>query len=365
MNKYKDIYKSISSECSSFFIGANSPLGFTYADQTVLSEHLYKRFYVIKGGPGCGKSSFMKRLRHQLTASGARATSYYCSSDPDSLDAVILEKNGKRVLIADGTSPHSLDLSLPGAVSELIDLGQFWDRSFLESHLDDIASHSAEKSLSFDRCRRYLASAKEIRHIITCSAEKAFLPSKARGAIRRLISGLPSSKGECHKATVMTCAISMKGAVRLNTFDHAENVIAVCDDTNMAPVFFRILSAELERSGHSQLISVSPLGDIAEIYLPDVETSFVPFSSVISSRYSKIIRLSRFTDTELISGGAAKRHFNEKCLISLIDGALESLSEAKEHHFALEKIYTDAMDFSRLDTFADSFIDRATEILYK
>ena len=45
-----------------FFLGANSPQGFVSRfDQLDYGDPQWHTF-IIKGGPGCGKSSFLKRL---------------------------------------------------------------------------------------------------------------------------------------------------------------------------------------------------------------------------------------------------------------------------------------------------------------
>ncbi len=84
-----------------FFLGANTSRGFcSFFDQLQCNDNW--QTYVLKGGPGTGKSSGLKRIARE---SGNELTEYiYCSADPNSLDAVILHNKG--VSIADGTSPH-------------------------------------------------------------------------------------------------------------------------------------------------------------------------------------------------------------------------------------------------------------------
>ena len=66
-----------------------------------------KRVFILKGSPGSGKSTVMKRIAARAEAEGHPLTVIRCSSDPDSLDGVMLTDLG--VAVADGTSPHSLD----------------------------------------------------------------------------------------------------------------------------------------------------------------------------------------------------------------------------------------------------------------
>ena len=347
LKNYSDFYKTIDHHNNSFFIGANTPKGFVYADKNLLSEASFTKLYIIKGGPGTGKSTLMKKCRDHFESIGFKSFSYYCSSDPDSLDLLIIESNDKRIAIADGTAPHSLDASIPGAVSEIIDLGTCWTSDILEENLHRIASECAKKSLSFENAKKYLAAASEVKTVLRKTAETGFDEEKAKKFIRRLLSSIPKQKTSAEKHTVITEAISMKGALRLSTFDSAQTIIGVCDFAGISPIFFELLASGLEKSERSLVVSYSPLGDISEIYLPVQNIAFVPVRQGLN--YFKIIRLSRFANKEYFSSSMAKRRFNERCFLKLLDGALASLADAKQHHFALEEIYSKAMDFGAID----------------
>lgn len=88
-----------------YFLGSNSHDGFySLYDDFVNDENGF--FYVIKGGPGCGKSSFMKKIATNLQQKGYRAEYIHCSGDPDSLDGVYFPK--LKTGFVDGTAPHAI-----------------------------------------------------------------------------------------------------------------------------------------------------------------------------------------------------------------------------------------------------------------
>ena len=95
-----------------WFLGANSGNGFS---------SLYEGFCrgdgdflrVIKGGPGCGKSTFMRRIGEAAEARGLEVEYILCSGDPDSLDGVYIP--ALRLGYADGTAPHIMDPECFGA----------------------------------------------------------------------------------------------------------------------------------------------------------------------------------------------------------------------------------------------------------
>ena len=53
-----------------------------------LTENLRKRYF-IKGRPGTGKSTFLKKLSKSLKDGGFDVEEYYCSFDKESLDMVV------------------------------------------------------------------------------------------------------------------------------------------------------------------------------------------------------------------------------------------------------------------------------------
>ena len=87
-----------------FFLGANSEEGFFSLYDQLLGGRL-DDLMILKGGPGCGKSTFMRRVGAAMERAGERVVYINCSGDPDSLDAAIfLDRNAA---IVDGTSPHA------------------------------------------------------------------------------------------------------------------------------------------------------------------------------------------------------------------------------------------------------------------
>lgn len=86
-----------------FFLGANSAEGFYGLYDQLLDAKLYD-LIILKGTPGCGKSTFMRRVAAALEERGLETVYIHCSGDPDSLDGVIAP--AIRTAIVDGTAPH-------------------------------------------------------------------------------------------------------------------------------------------------------------------------------------------------------------------------------------------------------------------
>ena len=91
---------------AAYFLGANAPAGFySLYDQLICPEQA-RAVYILKGGPGCGKSTLMGRVAAALEEAGEPVEYIHCSGDPHSLDGVVFPKLG--AAIVDGTAPHGV-----------------------------------------------------------------------------------------------------------------------------------------------------------------------------------------------------------------------------------------------------------------
>ena len=126
------------------FLGANTPQGFVSFFDELYNPYENCSAYIIKGGPGTGKSTLMKKVLSECERRGITAEKIYCSSDPDSLDGIIVPDLG--ISIADGTSPHLLEPKFPGACENIINTGEFWDKSKLRERADEIRKVREEVS---------------------------------------------------------------------------------------------------------------------------------------------------------------------------------------------------------------------------
>ena len=117
-----------------YFVCANTSKGF----QNFFASNLkgLKKIYILKGGPGTGKSTLMKNVGAYYEMLDYDIEFIHCSSDVESLDGVIIRKMG--VAIVDGTAPHVIEPTAPGALEEYVHLGIAWDISQLEANLETI-----------------------------------------------------------------------------------------------------------------------------------------------------------------------------------------------------------------------------------
>ena len=88
-----------------FFLGVNSPQGFVSRFDRLAGMEGGWRTLIIKGGPGGGKSTLLGRVYEVFAGRFDNIEIIHCSSDMDSVDAVIMPSI--KAAVIDGTPPHA------------------------------------------------------------------------------------------------------------------------------------------------------------------------------------------------------------------------------------------------------------------
>ena len=138
-----------------FFLNANSKDGFVS-----LLPHFQResprRLYAVKGGPGCGKSTCIRRLSDRL---GGAEEYFLCSSDPDSLDGAVLPG----IALLDGTAPHVFDPAFPGCDGDYLFLPPLLDGDDLAAQAPALYALKAAAAAHYAQAYRLLKAAALLR----------------------------------------------------------------------------------------------------------------------------------------------------------------------------------------------------------
>jgi len=137
-----------------YFGAATTEGAVDYIDN--LTADLRRRFF-IKGRPGTGKSTFLKRVGESAVSAGFDAELYHCAFDPDSLDMVILRELS--LCLFDSTPPHEYFPSRPG--DEVIDIykAAVTDKTD-EKYRSEITAISLEYKAEIAKATKQLGKAK-------------------------------------------------------------------------------------------------------------------------------------------------------------------------------------------------------------
>lgn len=344
-----------------YFAASNSARGFCNYYNECFS--FADKLYIIKGGPGTGKSSFMRRCAASAESKGYSVEYFYCSSDPESLDGVIIYTDKRSIAVIDGTAPHTYEMVYPGVRDNIINLGEAWDEGTLDKFRDEIFRLSEGKTLEYRRAYDATGMCGNLSAVIDSYIDKFLLSEKLSRSAARLIEKLGLSGNGQTKIRLID-SLSMKGRVRFDTFERmAEKCVIVGDTYGAGAIMLEQIKRRLDLALCDYYISYDPIipKKINGIFERGRKVAFILSDSRVKLEHQadeiEYVNMKRF-----ISPVAADIKADLKYTFSLykssMDLAERHLVRASGHHFALEEIYKEAMDFSVVNNMIDAFCDK-------
>ena len=340
------------------FVAANSGKGFVSFYDDVFRRRGIERRYIIKGGPGTGKSHLLRQVAAYAESRGRRVERYCCSSDPDSLDGIVID--GKIALL-DGTAPHSEEPTLPGAQDELINLGVFWDAERLAANVGKIAARNEEKSACYRRAYRFLEACDQLYEVNRSLLLPYVKHEKMQRTVQRRLEEIGRGNG-FSLLPGLSDAVSMRGSVHLDTYERiAEKLYVIEDLYDTGALFLRALLTGGMRHECAMRVSYHPIhvGEPNAVYFCDTGHCFVIGKDGMDMGKDALkINMKRFVDADGVRENRNKLRINARMYDALLGAAEDALAEAGEHHFALEEIYASCMDFEAQNRFIRSLCER-------
>ena len=313
--------------------------------------------YIIKGGPGTGKSSFMREVGNAAEKRGLSVEYYYCSSDPVSLDGVIIRESG--VGIIDGTAPHTRDPKYPGATDSILNFGDFWDEEKLKKNRERVHLLIDRKSVLWQSAYDYLRAADCADSIAKKLLEGCILGEKLDAAAQRAVKNLRRGDGFCC-STRMTDAICGGGNVYLPTFEAgAGTKWVIRDEYGCGYLFLRAVLDSAKAKRLPVEVSRAPLNPDYEsgVSILGADTAFViEREGGEYGETARVINMRRFVDGDRFASVKSRVRAAKKLRDEAVCGADGILREIRSLHSELESIYVSAMNFRRKESFTRDFI---------
>ena len=338
---------------SAYYGAANGFTGFRSYFKEIFNPKDFERIYVLKGGPGTGKSSLMKKIKSHFKNERFSLDEIYCSSDPSSFDGIIIYGNSKKIAVLDGTAPHETDAKIPGAIDEIINLGEMWDRNCLMDSRNKIELLNDKKRKSYESAYEYLSLAGEFYNHILSVTNTIFDNNLADSIISSIVN-IPVLNRSRSIHNRLISSFSKYGyksiSIDKSVFDKCYSVYGKFASQY---IFMNQVVREAERKKTDYYIFPSPYSDnlIEAIYIVENNT-FIMADADFDNR----INAEDCLNNDIISKSYEKLSFFESTFQELLARAKTEFSNASESHFALEAIYTPAMNFDKLNQAANDLI---------
>lgn len=345
-----------------FFISANGYNGFRTEQGALYRSENFERVFVILGGPGTGKSSLLRKVAERGVAEGAECEYIYCSSDPNSLDGILLRKGAHAVAMLDGTAPHERGAPVPGSIDELVHLGVCWDADRLKERRQEILSRMRESAACYTQARRYLSLAGAAAGALGDELDLIIDEKKLQNAVRRELRTLRTT-AEPFERTRYISACGTGGVVRLNTFLEESEVVHITNECGAAHRYLSEMRKQLCAAGcYGYWVFASCFDEksVEGIYLPQNKRLYLTSDFTTSG---KKINIKRFFHPQ--NEAHERVHIRRFLRMrgEMICAATGALAQAGAQHFALEEIYGDAMDFGKKEAITEELCERISALL--
>ena len=323
----------------SYFLGANTPNGFVSRYHTLFEDERIRRVVILKGGPGCGKSTLMRKVGTAAKELGCETEEILCSSDPASLDGLVVPEAA--LAIVDGTAPHVLEPPLCGCGAVYLDLGAYYDSTRLTVQKEKLFAVKAENAACYpaatacfsaaaaaDRALRLLAQPEGLDAITTALCGNIRKFTAPGSTVRRFYAGL-----------------TPQGALSLEL--PCKRVWLLKDSFGFAPQILSAVATHWQKAGASVILGSLPLSPdcISHLLIPEEGLAYVtateqfPYPYAVKGQYDLDALCSLST--------AAALHAQQLFALraQAVKEGVRFLQEAKAQHDALEALMKPAVDF--------------------
>lgn len=339
-----------------FFPGNNTSKGFYSFYRYILTQDTARRIISIKGGPGTGKSSLMKKIGQYFNEKGYDIEYHHCSSDNNSLDGVVIKK--LNVALLDGTSPHVVDPINPGAVDEILNMGDCWNEDGFKTSRNNIIYANKQISKTFKSAYRYIGASKNIYDNWSFYNSDALNFSKLNALKEDLkteiFKDMPiSSLG--NERHLFATGFTPNGIIT-----YIDSIIADCkknyilngDPGTGKTKVLTYLYEEAVRRGLNVEVYHHPLipEKIEHIVIPDLNISILSSNEINKKKFKGTqIYMKDLLNKKVIDKNINEIEKDKENFYSLLNQGLSIISKAKSLHDKLEEYYKPNMDFNKVE----------------
>lgn len=346
------------------FPGGNTSKGFYSFYRYILGQEEARRIICIKGGPGTGKSSLMKKIASHFNEKGYDIEYHHCSSDNNSLDGIVIK--GLNVAILDGTAPHVVDPVNPGAVDEILNMGECWNELGFKEFRKNIIDINKEVGKTFRRAYRFIGAAKAVHDDLSNYNNEAL----NNGKLNKLMEDLKEKifttpvTGNAYERHLFATAFTPDGIVTfVDTILKGYEKVYVLNGgpgTGKTEVL-EYLSKEALKRGLSVQFFHDPLipERLEHIFIPELSTAIITSNEINQKKFEGTqIYMDNLLNSHGISKNKEEIKYDTELFYELLNKALKLISSAKLLHDQMETYYVPNMNFDKINEVTRNVIEK-------
>ncbi|MBR6825052.1 MAG: hypothetical protein IKM59_00740 [Oscillospiraceae bacterium] len=262
---------------STFFLGACSCKGFVSHYDSLFRD--VKELTIIKGGSGCGKSTFMKAIGKAATERGFDVSYILCASDPDSVDGVLIP--ALDLGYVDGTDPHVLEPVLCGGSETYLSFSDFYHREGMKGNEEEIRSVQQKNKAQYQRIHSCLRAVEGLLDCIRCETDTPVYSEEMEAIGECLcLSALKPKFGTGTQSRRFLSALTPRGIwlCRETPAALCPKVYVLKDDYLLAPQVLSMVEEKALSYGYDCISCYTPLLPCrvpSHLLIPELGVAFV------------------------------------------------------------------------------------------
>ena len=355
--------------------GGNTPQGFFSYYHYIMGQQEANHIICLKGGPGVGKSTFMRKIGEHFAEKGEDVDFLWCSSDPGSLDGIVLKE--RKIAVIDATSPHIVDPINPGAVDSIVHLGEFWNGEALKRCKSHVMESNGKIKRWFSYSYNYLAAAGDLYGALSAIYEDALEDGELYKTAARVIGEEMGHKEIALQPGSMkkqfASAITPAGIKH-----HLESLISGYRKIYMitGPVGMsneRLLNLVAESALYRGMdieafyCPMKPEKKLEHLLIPEMSTAFLSLNAYHDldpwerEEEVKLIDVNDMINWNRVEEVRTMMADCERRMDELLSEGIRCIARARKEHDRLESYYIPNMDFKKIDALRDEIIGKIEE----
>lgn len=350
---------------TNYFLGGNTSRGFFSHFNYIISQENAIKIIALKGGPGTGKSSLMKKVGKYYLDKGCDVEFHHCSSDDNSLDGVLIKP--LNVALLDGTAPHIIDPVNPGAVDDIVNMAVCLNDKALRANKESILDINNQIGKSFKRAYRYFGAAKHLYedwYLFNKEALNTYELNILKENLKNEI--LPNSLSALGvKRHLFATGFTPNGIITYidNIIEPLDNIYILKGDPGTGKTeVLNYIADEATRRGFDVEILHTPLipENIEHLIIPDLSLAIVTSNRITNKDFQgTLFDMNTLLNEETLNPNEDKIKESSDLFYELLNKGLNCINESKSLHDILESYYVPNMNFKKAD---EIFLDIITKI---
>jgi len=360
------------------FPGGNTSCGFYSFYDYILPQEEATRIFVIKGGPGVGKSTFMTKIGTEMVNRGYDVEYLQCSSDNDSLDGILIP--ALKIALIDGTAPHVVDPKNPGVVDEIINLGEYWDTSKIAVAKNEVMKISKRVARHYKTAYSLLKESKvaydEWKSYVVESVDSPKYNEILRILLGKVFEDAAANYNSAPKARHLFASAITPGGLtnHANTLIKPDMKVYAIEGPpgcGVKEMIFRSAQTACEFGFFTEqfhcpfepeCLDMVIIHDIKSVIVNTSRPFHLDIASIENSAAVNKINLDACIKKDVLEEykqeiGDAKERF-----YSLLSKAVSNISKAKSLHDKIESYYVSAMDFQSINEKREEVLQRILKL---